>query len=212
MNSSFCKTQLTLGESNIKVLVTAFACSPDHGSEPGIGWGWVRALSNVCDLTVLTTTCNRLGIEKYHAEVNPITAQFVYEDVSSLSARLNRKAKSKVGVLVRLFTWQQRIKKRIRQLVADNQYHVIHHLTLGSFRMPFSVAGHGIPSVVGPVGGCEVFPTYLLPEGEKKICLREQIRNVITLVHERYGVGMERYKGVSLTLSCTKEMSQVFSK
>ena len=204
--------QLSQSEFNIKVLVTAFACSPDHGSEPGIGWGWVRALSNVCDLTVLTTTCNKLGIEKYHAEVNSMPAQFVYEDVSSLSARLNRKAKSKVGVLVRLFMWQHRIKKRIRQLVADNQYHVIHHLTLGSFRMPFSVTGYGVASVVGPVGGCEIFLKHLLPEGERKIRLREQIRNVITLVHERYGVGMERYKAVSLTLSCTKEMSRVFGK
>lgn len=196
----------------VKVLVTAFACSPDAGSEPGIGWGWVRALADVCDLTVLTTTCNRAGVEAYQAGNEPIAARFVYEDVSSLSARLNRKAKSKAGVLVRLVLWQHRIKKLIRRMVREHPYQIVHHLTLGAFRMPFSVTGHGVPSVVGPVGGCEIFPPHLLPEGETKIRLREQIRNAITSVHERYGIGLTRYRGADLTLSCTKEMKQVFAK
>jgi len=108
--------------------------------------------------------------------------------------------------------WQHRIKKRIRALVHEKSYHVVHHVTLGSFRMPFSVTGYGIPSVVGPVGGCEIFPRQLFPEGEPKICFREFLRNAITLVHDKYGLGMARYKGADLTLSCTKEMSRVFAK
>lgn len=204
--------ELSIPDRHLKVLVTAFACSPDQGSEPGIGWGWVRALADVCDLTVLTTTCNRAGVEAYQAASEPVPARFVYEDVSSFSPRLNRKAKSKVGVLIRLFLWQHRIRKRIQRLVHEHRYQIVHHLTLGSFRMPFSVTGHGVPSLVGPVGGCEVFPPHLLPEGETKIRLREQIRNAVTSVHEKYGIGMARYNEADLTLSCTKEMSQVFAK
>ena len=65
--------------------------------------------------------------------------------------------------------WQRRIKKRIGALVSENNYDVLHHLTLGGFRMPFSVTGHKVPSVVGPVGGCELFPKHLLPTIETKI-------------------------------------------
>ncbi|MCP5536754.1 MAG: glycosyltransferase family 4 protein [Akkermansiaceae bacterium] len=161
---------------------------------------------------MLTTTCNRAGIESYQTREQPVAAQFVYEQVSSFSARLNRKAKSKVGVLVRLLLWQIRIKKRIRAMVHENDYHILHHLTLGSFRMPFSVTGHGIPSVVGPVGGCEMFPPHLLPEGEPGIRLREIVRNLITSVHEKYGLGLARYKSAGLTLSCTREMQHIFAR
>lgn len=197
---------------SVQVLVTVFACSPDHGSEPGIGWGWVMALSKVCDLTVLTTSVNRAGIEAYQTREGKVSAKFVYEDICSFSARLNRKAKSKIGVLVRLLMWQRRIKKRLRQLIVEDHSQVVHHITLGSYRMPFSVTGIGVASVVGPVGGCEIFPRHLLPDGEPKICARELIRNTITLLHNKYGLGMARYKSADLTLSCTREMHRVFSK
>lgn len=205
-------TQESCKKERIKVLVTAFACSPDHGSEPGIGWGWVRALSEFCELTVITPSCNQQGVEAFQSAKNSISARFIYEDVLSISPRLNRKAKSKIGVLIRLFLWQYRLRKRLRILLSGNDYQVVHHLTLGSFRMPFSVTRHGVPSVVGPVGGCELFPPHLLPEGEFKIQVRELFRNTITSVHENFGVGMARYKDADLTFSCTRDMQQVFAK
>ena len=44
----------TPGHRRLKVLVGAYACSPSRGSEPGVGWGWVEAISKYHDLWVLT--------------------------------------------------------------------------------------------------------------------------------------------------------------
>ncbi|MGB0992852.1 MAG: glycosyltransferase family 4 protein [Akkermansiaceae bacterium] len=196
----------------MKILVTVFACSPQHGSEPGIGWGWIVALSNLCDLTVLTTTCNRPGIEEYQKKKGKVSAQFIYEDVSSVSQRLNLKGKGKVGVFVRLLLWQRRIKYKLAELVNGGDYDVLHHITLGAFRLPFSVVGYGSASVVGPVGGCELFPPHLFPEKGFKVKVRELARNIITQLYVVYGYNMARFKKADLTLSCTKEMSRVFAK
>ena len=200
------------GDQKIKVLVTAFACNPNQGSEPGIGWGWVVSLAKVCQLTVLTTSCNRQGIEEAQKDGYCKNAEFLYLDVMPWSARLNRKGRGKVGVMVRLVLWQYQVKKRLGKLARSREFDIFHHLTLGAFRMPFSVTGHGVVSVVGPVGGCEEFPEHLLPESAPRIRRKEIFRNWMNRLHTRYGVEMSRYQAVDLTLSCTKEMSQAFGK
>ena len=49
----------------------AAAAHPDRGSEPGLGWGWVEALSTHHDLWVITgeREGNREAIERRLAEV-----------------------------------------------------------------------------------------------------------------------------------------------
>ena len=38
----------------MKVLLSAFACAPYRGSEPGVGWNWAMALAKYNDVVVLT--------------------------------------------------------------------------------------------------------------------------------------------------------------
>jgi glycosyltransferase involved in cell wall biosynthesis len=196
----------------LKVMVTAFACSPEQGSEPGIGWGWVVSLSKVCELTVITPTCNRDGIQNAIRLGNDLRAQFIYLDVLPAVPRLNRKAKTKLGVMVRLLLWQWRLGKKIPKIVHGQKFDILHHLTLGSFRFPFSVTGHGVMSVVGPVGGGEEFPEPLLPELSGRIKRREMVRNWLNRLHTRHGLGMGRYSKADLTLSCTNEMRVAFAR
>ena len=50
------ETGFAPGRSRLKVLVGAYACSPSRGSEFGVGWGWVEAISKYHDLWVITGT------------------------------------------------------------------------------------------------------------------------------------------------------------
>ena len=47
----------------LKVLVSAYACRPGEGSEPGVGWNVVRELVEYHDIWVLTRSDNRVSIE-----------------------------------------------------------------------------------------------------------------------------------------------------
>ena len=38
----------------LKVLVNAYSCSPNKGSEPGVGWNWCVNLANHCELFIIT--------------------------------------------------------------------------------------------------------------------------------------------------------------
>ncbi len=48
----------------LKVLVSAYACSPYKGSEPGVGWGWVNAIAQHQDVWILTADHHREDIER----------------------------------------------------------------------------------------------------------------------------------------------------
>jgi hypothetical protein len=43
-----------MSSRRLKVLVVAAAAHPEKGSEPGLGWGWIEALSAHHDLWVIT--------------------------------------------------------------------------------------------------------------------------------------------------------------
>ena len=47
----------------MKILVSAYACEPGKGSEPGAGWLWARAAARRHEVWVLTRANNREAIE-----------------------------------------------------------------------------------------------------------------------------------------------------
>ena len=46
-----------------KILINAYACSPDRGSEPGMGWNWCTHLAKYCELYIITEEEFREKIE-----------------------------------------------------------------------------------------------------------------------------------------------------
>ena len=48
----------------LKILVNAYAVSPDRGSEPGMGWNWCVHLAESCELFIITEGEFRSDIEQ----------------------------------------------------------------------------------------------------------------------------------------------------
>ncbi|MGB8801257.1 MAG: hypothetical protein WCC97_11250, partial [Candidatus Acidiferrales bacterium] len=48
----------------LKILLSAYACEPDKGSEPGVGWNHVKQAARFHDVWVLTRSNNRASIER----------------------------------------------------------------------------------------------------------------------------------------------------
>ena len=38
----------------LSLLINAYACSPNMGSEPGMAWNWCANLANYCELHIIT--------------------------------------------------------------------------------------------------------------------------------------------------------------
>lgn len=48
----------------MKILLSAFACAPGFGSEPGVGWGVIQQVARYYRVWVLTRAANRPFIEQ----------------------------------------------------------------------------------------------------------------------------------------------------
>ena len=65
----------------LRVLVSAYACEPGRGSEPGIGWNVVRELAREFDVCVVTRDSNRASIEAHDLGDFERIPRFVYHDL-----------------------------------------------------------------------------------------------------------------------------------
>ena len=40
----------------LNIVISAYACSPNWGSEPGMAWNWVKNLSDYYNIYLITST------------------------------------------------------------------------------------------------------------------------------------------------------------
>ncbi|MCH8876472.1 MAG: glycosyltransferase family 4 protein [Chloroflexi bacterium] len=139
----------------LKVLVSAFACEPGKGSEPGIGWNWVRQIARFHDVWVITRANNREVIEHAVAEEPMPNIQWVYFDLPRW-ARFWKKGQR--GIHLYYYLWQIGIYWVAKRLQGEVGFDLVHHVTLGIYWMPSFLSLLPAPFVWGPVGGGESAP------------------------------------------------------
>ena len=146
----------------LKVLVSAYACEPDRGSDPGIGWNLAHELAQRHDVVVLTRANNRSAIEAALANVPDESApRFAYFDLPNWLLWWKRHAPG--GVLLYYYLWQLAAARFARQLHAEHRFDAAHHATFVRYWSPVAVARLGVPYVIGPVGGGESAPRSVWP-------------------------------------------------
>jgi glycosyltransferase involved in cell wall biosynthesis len=139
----------------MKVLLSAYACEPGKGSEPGIGWNWVRQIARFAEVWVITRSNNREAIEKALAEEPLPNVHWVYFDLPRW-ARLWKKGQR--GVHLYYYLWQLGIYFLVRRLHRQVGFDLVHHVTFGNYWLPSFLALLPVPFIWGPVGGGESAP------------------------------------------------------
>jgi glycosyltransferase involved in cell wall biosynthesis len=192
----------------LKVLISAYACEPNKGSEPEIGWQWALQMARFHDVTVLTRANNRPAIEQTLEAVRqrqPVPS-FVYHDCRKFI--LGAKRRFGAIKLYYLF-WQRSAWHLIEELHKRHQFDLLHHTTFSSFRYPTAIWGHGIPCIWGPLGGMESVPARLLPWHHPTSFVHETFRNLSNFFQSApFYVLPKRARATSLILAATREMQQ----
>lgn len=141
----------------LKLLISAYACEPGKGSEPGVGWRWAletAALGH--EVWVLTRSNNEPGISREMVRIgHPANLHFIYFDLSPWARWWKRGGFS---VHIYYLLWQWGAYQFARQQHARQQFDAVHHLTFGVIRHPSFMGRLGIPFIVGPLGGGERAP------------------------------------------------------
>lgn len=168
------------GALDMRVLISAFACLPDRGSEPGVGWEWPKALAQISDhdVTVVTQIANRAAIEEYlsHHSMPRITFHYIPFD--------NRLRQSgTIAHYLFYYLWQCMLLINLLKTGQWRHYDLLHHLTYGGIRTWTLLWVLPRPLIVGPVGGGETAPVRLSRKLGKHSAMRERIRTILNLLN-----------------------------
>ena len=118
----------------LKVLISAYACEPSKGSEPGTGWNIVISLSRLHNVTVLTRTNNRAKIEAAQNIGQGRKTQFIYYDLPGWATRMKKLLLLPVPLYYAL--WQAGAYLSHKKQIAESGFDIVHHLTFNAFEAP----------------------------------------------------------------------------
>jgi glycosyltransferase involved in cell wall biosynthesis len=146
----------------MKVLISAYACNPNKGSEPGVGWGFVKALSEHHELWVIVEEerC-KLDISLY-LDNNPEFSERVhFYFIKKQRNRILRKIWPP-SYYIYYRRWHQEAYHLAQKLHEEVGFEIVHQLTMVGFREPSFLYKLGVPFVWGPIGGMGYFPWRFL--------------------------------------------------
>ncbi len=170
----------------LKVLVSSYACSPLRGSEPGMGWGFVEALSKHHDLWVITEE------EKFRSEIEAelelraeLKEHIVFHYIRKTRWRFLRKIWPPSYYWF-YRAWQKKAFTLAKQLNEEIHFDVVHQLNMVGFREPGYLWKLDMPFVWGPIGGLGVLPWRFLPVLGLYGCVYHLSKNIANMFHLRF--------------------------
>lgn len=136
-------------QERVKVLVSAYACEPYRGSEPGVGWNWAKQIARFAEVWVITRANNRDVIEEELKKNPEPNLHFIYVD---LPKWMRFWKKGQKGVHLYYYLWQFATYFRARKLTQEIKFDIAHHITFVNDWMFSGLSFLNIPFVWGPIG------------------------------------------------------------
>jgi glycosyltransferase involved in cell wall biosynthesis len=146
----------------MRILLSAFSCSPKWGSESAVGWHWANELAREHQVFVIT----HQFFKGHHLEVPSCNPSYVYLSAPTFGMSADRYLNSRLYYCF----WQVYCLFFCLRGGIHRNVDLVHHLTWGTFRFPSFLGLLGKPFFIGPVGGGERAPVRLsrsLPFGQR---------------------------------------------
>ncbi len=187
----------------LSILLSAYACEPERGSEPGIGWQWAMNLAALGHrVWIITRANNREAIECAMSVSRLRNVTFVYYD---LPVWMRKWKKGGRGVHLYYLLWQLGAYRVARRLLTRVPIDVVHHITFGVYRHPSFMAFLGVPFVFGPVGGGERAPWALRKGFPLRGHIVDALRDGANMVVHVDPLMRAMFRRTALTLCKTRE-------
>lgn len=198
----------------LSILINAYACSPNMGSEPGMAWNWCVNLAKHCELHIITEGEFRNKIEA----VLPSLPQgknmnFYYNPVSEEIRRMCWN-QGDWRFYKHYRDWQWKTYLMAKEIIQQHSIDVVHQLNMIGFREPGYLWKIGNkPFVWGPVDAKEKFPVAYLEDASLKAKLFIRLKNFLTGLQLRYSSRVRQaVNKASYVISASTESKESFRK
>ena len=198
----------------LKILINAYACCPDMGSEPGMAWNWCVNLARYCELYIITEGEFKDKIEeKLKVLPQAKNMHFYYNPVSEKVRRMCWNQGD--WRFYRYYRqWQWKTYEMAKGIIAKVPIDIVHQLNMIGFREPgYLWKIEEIPFVWGPVDAKERFPVAYLCGAGMWVKLKIRLKNFLTIYQLKYSMRVRAaVKSASCVLSASSNSQQTFKK
>lgn len=171
----------------MNILINAYACSPNMGSEPGMAWNWCVNLAKHCKLFIITEGEFRDKIESVvptlpqggnmHFFYNPVTPKVRQMCWNQGDWRFYWHYRN----------WQKRTLEIASDICAQEKIDILHQLNMIGYREPGLLWKIKGPKFVwGPIGGLGHMPVAYLKGAGIKANLFNRLKNMINSAQYRF--------------------------
>ena len=162
------------------------ARSPAQGSEYGVGWGWVEAISKYHDLWVLTGGHCREEIEAERRRRPELAQHLHFHFIPRVRYRFAEKIWPPAYLYTYQHQWLPAAFEAGKALHEEIHFDLAHQLTYVGFRVPGYLWLLDVPFVWGPIGGLEQTTWALIPSLGLKGALHFTARNILNEIDRRF--------------------------
>lgn len=196
----------------MKILLIAFSCNPNKGSESFCGWSWAKTLAKNNEVCVITRSENQSDIDQYLNENKWLykNLNLIYHDIPQA---LNFYYETRKLYLLYYIIWLKTVAPVIKKIDCQEHFDIVHQVTLGDFRHVANLSSVEGKKVFGPVGGAQITPPVFKPYiNTKRRMLNEKLREIanrFTLFDSSY---KKRLNICDLVLVANYETEQTLRK
>jgi glycosyltransferase involved in cell wall biosynthesis len=193
----------------MKLLISAYACAPNLGSDHAVGWNWateahrlgheIWALVSPAHRHSITTTCRQ------NRDLAGI--HWVFPEVPHwpLLEGIEPKWERTYNLL-----WQYKAVGHARELQRQVKFDAIHHLTWAGIRAPTFLGSLGAPLIIGPVGGGETSPQSLRDKLGTRGRILERIRDISNATITLNPVLRKGFRDAAVIFVSTSDTQKLF--
>ena len=198
----------------LTLLINAYACSPDMGSEPGMAWNWCVNLAKHCELHIITEGEFRDKIEAaLPALPQGKNMHFYYNPVPE---RIRKMCWNQGDWRFYFYykQWQKKTLQIAQEIIKKHHIDLIHQLNMVGFREPGYLWNiNEKPFIWGPIAGLGSIPFSFLKGGGIKFTLFYLIKNQITKLQLKYSSKVNAaLKKADILITATPESSDIIQK
>ena len=194
----------------LKILINAYACCPNMGSEQGMGWNWISNIAKICEVFVITESeyenvnsrlaenCEQYGITK--EQCDRMHFYFVPAgETEEESAKIRSMCwnQGTWSFYLKYAKWQEKALAIARNIIDEleksgSKIDIMHQLNMAGFREPGMLykinderirqGRKRIPLIWGPMTGYGSIPFPFMLSGGLKFTAFYSLKNTLNIL------------------------------
>lgn len=198
----------------LSILINAYACSPNMGSEPGMAWNWCVNIAKYCELHIITEGEFRDKIETVLSTLPQGKNMHFYYNPVSAEIRKMCWNQGDWRFYIYYDKWQKKTLQIAQEIIKKHHIDLIHQLNMVGFREPgYLWSINEKPFIWGPIAGLGSIPFSFLKGGGIKFTLFYLIKNQITKLQLKYSSKVNAaLKKADILITATPESGDIIQK